>query len=75
VQAYDDAVAIHAVALDRGVAHPMVWSKTVGLGRVAYVAMGHGPAVWDLAPYRRLILQAIDWLTDHTGEQPKSNTL
>jgi type 1 glutamine amidotransferase len=64
VQAYDDAVSIHAVALDRGVAHPMVWSRREGRGRVAYVALGHGPEVWGLEPYRRLMLQAVAWSTD-----------
>jgi type 1 glutamine amidotransferase len=63
VQEHDDAVAVHMVALDRGVAHPMAWSKGEGKGRVAYVAMGHGPEVWQLEPYRRLIRQAVDWLT------------
>jgi type 1 glutamine amidotransferase len=63
VQAYDDTVAIHAIALDRGVAHPMVWSKSEGRGRVAYIAMGHGPEVWGIEPYQRLMLQAIEWLT------------
>jgi len=64
VQEYDDTVAIHAIALDRGIAHPLVWSKSEGKGRVAYIAMGHGPEVWQLEPYQRLMLQAIDWLTD-----------
>jgi type 1 glutamine amidotransferase len=64
VQAYDDTVAIHAIALDRGVAHPMVWSKSEGQGRVAYIAMGHGPEVWELEPYQRLMMQAVEWLTE-----------
>ncbi len=63
VQAYDDSVEIHAVALDRGVAYPMVWSRSEGRGRVAHVALGHGPEVWGLKPYQRLMLQALDWLT------------
>lgn len=63
VQEHDDTVAIHAIALDRGVAHPMVWSRSEGQGRVAYIAMGHGPEVWELEPYQRLMLQAIEWLT------------
>ena len=63
VNAYDDAVAIHMVALDRGVAHPTVWSRCEGKGRVAYIAMGHGPEVWELEPYRRVVLQAVAWLT------------
>jgi type 1 glutamine amidotransferase len=64
VHAFDDTITIHMMALDRGVAHPMVWSKREGQGRVAYIAMGHGPEVWGLEPYRRLVLQAIAWLTD-----------
>lgn len=55
---------VHMVALDRGVAHPMVWTRAEGDGRVAFIAMGHSEAVWDLAPYQRLLLQAIDWLTE-----------
>jgi uncharacterized protein len=61
VQTYDAAVQIHMVATDRGVAHPMVWSKAEGAGKVVYIAMGHGPQVWDLPAYRRLLLQAVDW--------------
>lgn len=64
IQKYDETIAIHAIALDRGVAHPMVWSKSEGRGRVAYIAMGHGPEVWELEPYQRLMMQAIEWLTD-----------
>jgi type 1 glutamine amidotransferase len=64
VQQCDESIRIHMVALDRGIAHPMVWSKAEGLGRVAYVAMGHGLEVWTLEPYRRLVLQGVDWVTE-----------
>ncbi len=63
LQDYDDTVDIHMVALDRGVAHPMVWTKVEGLGRVVYVAMGHDAEVWTLQPYRQLMQQALAWLT------------
>jgi type 1 glutamine amidotransferase len=53
---------IHMVAIDRGKAHPMVWTRTHGKGQVAYIGMGHDDQVWDLAPYQRLIRQTIDWL-------------
>lgn len=53
---------IHLIALDRGVAYPMAWSRTEGRGRVAHVAPGHSREVWDLPSYRRLILQSLDWL-------------
>jgi uncharacterized protein len=57
------SVDVHMLAVDRGVAYPMVWSKSEGRGRVAHVAMGHSALVWDLEPYRRLMLQAMAWLT------------
>jgi type 1 glutamine amidotransferase len=54
-------VHVHMGALDRGVAHPMVWTRIEGRGRVAYVAPGHDGHVWSLAPYRRLFAQAAQW--------------
>jgi type 1 glutamine amidotransferase len=63
VEIHEPSVDIHMVALDRGVAHPMVWSKSEGKGRVAHIAMGHDAKVWSLEPYQRLMLQAIAWLT------------
>jgi hypothetical protein len=55
-------IAVHMVAVDRGNAHPMVWTRSHGEGRVAYIGMGHDEAVWELTPYQQLIRQAIDWL-------------
>ena len=63
VQDYDANVEVHMMAVDRGIAYPMVWSKAEGAGRVAHIAMGHGPQVWALPPYRRLVLQAAHWAT------------
>lgn len=62
IEEYDESVDVHLIALDRGVAHPMAWSKREGQGRVAHVALGHGPDVWNLNPYQRLMLQSIAWL-------------
>ena len=62
-QAVEPDATIHMVALDRGVAHPMVWTRTEGRGRVAHVAPGHGPRVWGLEAYRRLMRQALSWVT------------
>jgi len=63
VQDYDETDDVHMVAIDRGVAYPMVWTRDQGQGRVAHIAMGHGPEVWRLPPYQRLVLQSIAWLT------------
>jgi len=62
IENYDDGLELHLAAFDRGVCHPMAWSKAEGQGRVAHIALGHGPAVWNLAPYQQLMRQAADWL-------------
>jgi type 1 glutamine amidotransferase len=63
MQTHMPDVQVHMVACDRGIAYPMVWSRTEGGGRVAHIAPGHSQEVWDLKPYQRLLLQTIDWLT------------
>ena len=63
VQDYDESDSVHMVALDRGVAYPMVWTREQGQGRVAHIAMGHGMDVWRLPQYQQLVLQAVAWLT------------
>ncbi len=68
VQEYNADVEVHAVTVDRGVAYPMVWSRSEGRGRVVHVAPGHGPEVWSLKPYQRLMQQALDWLTQGTAQ-------
>jgi len=62
IQELVSPVELHMVAIDRGVAHPMVWSKTEGKGRVAHIAMGHSAEVWLTPAYQRLMLQAVSWL-------------
>lgn len=59
-QDYED-VDIHAVAVDRGVAHAMVWTRTEGRGRVVHVAPGHDATVWANPSYRKLMRQAVAW--------------
>ncbi len=68
VQEYDADVEVHAVTVDRGVAYPMVWSRSEGRGRVVHIAPGHGPEVWSLKPYQRMMQQALDWLTQETNQ-------
>jgi len=64
IETYTPDVHVHMVAFDRGITYPMVWSKTEGQGRVVHIAPGHSLAVWDLEPYQRLLLQAMDWLME-----------
>jgi type 1 glutamine amidotransferase len=62
VETHAPDARIHLVALDRGLAYPMAWSRIEGKGRVAHIAPGHSREVWELPPYKRLLLQALDWL-------------
>lgn len=62
IQDLASPVEVHMVALDRGQAHPMAWTREEGQGRVAHIAMGHSTLVWELPQYRQLILQAAAWV-------------
>jgi type 1 glutamine amidotransferase len=42
----------------------MAWTREEGSGRVAYVGLGHTPAVWAHPTYRQVLRQAAAWLTD-----------
>lgn len=53
---------VHMVALYGGAAHPLVWSRREGRGRVAYLALGHDREVWDHPAFRRILRQAARWL-------------
>jgi type 1 glutamine amidotransferase len=67
IQQVDPGVTIHMVALYQGAAHPMVWSRVAGRGRVACVAPGHFPHVWNNPAYQRLMLQTANWLLKKGG--------
>jgi type 1 glutamine amidotransferase len=62
IQNYNPSVKIHMAAVYKEAIHPMVWSRSEGRGRVAHIAPGHFPAVWDTSAYQRLMLQAAGWL-------------
>jgi type 1 glutamine amidotransferase len=67
IQECDPSIRVHMVTVDRGVAYPMVWSRLEGKGRVAHVSMGHGPEVWALPQFQRLILQSLAWTSEARG--------
>ncbi|NLY89711.1 MAG: ThuA domain-containing protein [Firmicutes bacterium] len=62
IEEYDPSVRLHMVAVDRGTAYPVVWSKTENKGKVVHVALGHDENVWNHPAYRRLMLQSVSWL-------------
>lgn len=62
IQEYNEDVAVLLVAVDRGVAYPMAWTRQEGRGRVAHIALGHTSEVWASEPFRTLFLRTLDWL-------------
>lgn len=46
---------------DDGVVIPVLYTRTVGEGRVVYLALGHDMRAWGEPPFRRLVRQAITW--------------
>ena len=49
------------VADPGGRAHPLVWARTVGRGRVVTDLLGHGPASFDAPAHRRILGGAAVW--------------
>jgi len=70
MQAYNEDVVVLMVAIDRGVAYPMVWTRQEGKGRVAHIALGHTSDVWLSTPFQKLFVQTIDWLAPSHDESP-----
>ena len=64
IQEYAPDVEIHMAALYQDALYPMAWSKLEGRGRVAHLAPGHFPEVWNHPAYRQLLLQTTDWLVN-----------
>jgi type 1 glutamine amidotransferase len=63
IQRVDPSVQVHLVSIDRGLAYPMAWSKSEGRGRVAHLAPGHAAETWYHPMYRRLLIQAVEWVS------------
>ena len=62
IQSYDGSVDIRMAAFNQDICYPMVWSKCKGAGKVAHIAMGHSSRVWEMASYRQLLFQTLEWL-------------
>jgi type 1 glutamine amidotransferase len=44
-----------------GVEIPVLYARTVGAGRVCYLALGHDMRAWGQPPFRTLVRQALTW--------------
>ena len=47
-----------------GSAHPLVWARTFGTGRVVHDALGHAVASYRVPEHRALVTQAVGWLLE-----------
>lgn len=53
-----------------GAAHPVLWARTVGDGRVVTDLLGHDAAAMTQATHRELLGRAARWLTDPDRSEP-----
>jgi type 1 glutamine amidotransferase len=67
----DDELYLHDCADDLTVLlrsdpgdHPLCWTRRQGRGKVAYLALGHDAAVWQLPGFTELVRQAVAWLLE-----------
>jgi len=40
---------------------PLVWARTEGKSRIAYIQLGHGPTAFNNSNFRKLLEQSISW--------------
>jgi type 1 glutamine amidotransferase len=52
--------------LRMGADHPLAWTRCIGQGRMFYSAMGHLPERYSDPEYRRILTQAVGWVSDKT---------
>lgn len=53
-----------------GRAHPVLWARAVGRGRVVTDLLGHGTASIEHPTHRRILGRAVAWLTE--GDAPRA---
>jgi type 1 glutamine amidotransferase len=58
----DPSVRVHLFAQHQGQTQPLAWTRQQGRGKVAYFALGHDQAAWDLPEYQKFVLQSLGWL-------------
>ena len=58
---YDSRVQVLASALHKGEAHPVVWTKPHGEGRVCYIALGHDPSACEHPMFAKLVANGTRW--------------
>ncbi|NKB67780.1 MAG: hypothetical protein GKR89_12020 [Candidatus Latescibacteria bacterium] len=61
ISAHEPQLEILATATWHGKAHPLVWVKPFGKGRVFYTALGHGPGTYKQPGMQALLAQGLLW--------------
>lgn len=61
ISAYDPSIRILASAEWHGRAHPVVWVKPYGKGRVFYTTLGHGPSTFGEPTMQEMVARGVRW--------------
>jgi hypothetical protein len=59
-------VLFYTEALGRAI--PLAWTRSQGLGKVVYFALGHDEDAWDLAEYRNIVVKSLAWLSSGAAD-------
>jgi type 1 glutamine amidotransferase len=57
----DDVQVLAQRHREDGVVIPVLYARSVGAGRVVYLALGHDMRAWGEPAFRQLVTQAINW--------------
>ena len=64
ISAHEPTLQILATAEWHGKAHPMVWVKKYGKGRVFYTTLGHTSDTFERPAMQQMMVQAARWAAD-----------
>lgn len=62
IHEYLKDVAVHFTTQVGKKAEPVVWTRELGKGKVAYCSLGHRAAVWKQPQVKSIVNQSLDWL-------------
>lgn len=69
LSAYSPDVKVLATTGWGGKQWPMAWVHTYGAGRVFYSPLGHAPVTFHTEPFKRLLDNAVTWVTQPPAKE------
>ncbi len=61
IELFDPSAQILATRVTQDGAHPSLYIREQGRGRICYLALGHDMRAWGHPSFRKLLVQAVSW--------------